>query len=80
MMISNQVPNSMLSSSLTSSWARADRPLARGALDGWYPYPFIEVPKLGYGQVLLNAAGISAVLALGGLALIALAKRITSRA
>ena len=54
--------------------------LARGALDGWYPYPFIEVPKLGYGQVLLNAAGISAVLALGGLALIALAKRITSRA
>lgn len=54
--------------------------LARGALDGWYPYPFIEVPKLGYAQVLLNALGISAVLALGGLALIALAKRITYRA
>jgi hypothetical protein len=54
--------------------------LARGALDGWYPYPFIEVPKLGYAQVLLNAAGISVVLALGGLALIAFAKRITARA
>lgn len=54
--------------------------LARGALDGWYPYPFIEVPKLGYGPVLLNAAGISAALALGGLVLIAFAKRITARA
>lgn len=54
--------------------------LARGALDGWYPYPFIEVPTLGYAQVMLNAFGISAVLALGGLALVALAKRITVRA
>lgn len=54
--------------------------LARGALDGWYPYPFIEVPKLGYGPVFLNAAAISAVLALGGVVLVALAKRLAQRA
>jgi hypothetical protein len=30
--------------------------LAHGALTGWYPYPFIDVLKLGYGRVLLNVA------------------------
>ena len=28
--------------------------LARGAVVTYYPYPFLEVHKLGYGQVLLN--------------------------
>lgn len=30
--------------------------LARGALVDWYPYSFVDVPALGYRQVLLNAA------------------------
>lgn len=28
--------------------------LIRGAIFKWYPYPFLEVDKLGYPQVLLN--------------------------
>jgi hypothetical protein len=39
--------------------------LVRGPLvGGWYPYPFLEVDRLGFGQVLLNAAAV-AVLFLG---------------
>lgn len=29
--------------------------LWRGALSGFYPYPFIDVNKLGYGRVMLNS-------------------------
>ena len=29
--------------------------LARGALNGWYPYPFLDVTNLGYVQVVINA-------------------------
>jgi hypothetical protein len=32
--------------------------LARGAVNGWYPYPFIDVTTLGYPRVLLNAIGV----------------------
>lgn len=32
--------------------------LWRGAESGFYPYPFINVAKLGYPQVLLNASGL----------------------
>jgi hypothetical protein len=30
--------------------------LIRGAITGWYPYPFIDVNSLGYARVLTNAA------------------------
>jgi hypothetical protein len=33
--------------------------IARGKLDHRYPYPFIDVGKLGWQQVTLNAAGIA---------------------
>lgn len=32
--------------------------LIRGAIGGVYPYPFIEVNQLGYGQTLMNAVVI----------------------
>lgn len=32
--------------------------LWRGDSSGFYPYPFINVDKLGYGRVLLNASGL----------------------
>lgn len=32
--------------------------LLRGALDGWYPYPFLDVKTLGYAQVLVDATGV----------------------
>jgi len=42
--------------------------LARGAWLGTYPYPFVDVAALGYGRVVVNAAGLSvAFLAVGSL-------------
>ena len=32
--------------------------LLRGAVIGGYPYPFVDVVKLGYGQVLVNVVAI----------------------
>jgi hypothetical protein len=32
----------------------------RGAITGYYPYPFIDVTKLGYGIVLVNTVGLLA--------------------
>lgn len=46
--------------------------LVRGAIVGWYPYPFIDVTELGYPLVLANAAGVvvlMVVLTLGARAL-----------
>ena len=46
--------------------------LVHGAVTGWYPYPFVDVADLGYGQVLLNIAGLVLIyLALAGLLAIA---------
>jgi hypothetical protein len=57
--------------------------LARGALIGRYPYPFMDVAKLGYAKVLINAAVLACVFALLGLAFVAadraLAQRSTRR-
>lgn len=35
--------------------------LVRGAFVDWYPYPFINVTTHGYGVVLLNCAGVAAL-------------------
>lgn len=46
--------------------------LVRGALTGWYPYPFIDVDDLGYAAVAVNSLGITAmfgVLAAGAMGL-----------
>ena len=34
--------------------------LVRGALDGWYPYPFLDPANGGYGQVAVIAVAITA--------------------
>jgi hypothetical protein len=39
--------------------------LVRGALIGWYPYPFIDVTRLGYVRITLNCCLIA--LLFGGL-------------
>jgi hypothetical protein len=44
--------------------------LARGQIDRRYPYPFIDVGKLGWPQVALNAAGIAFAFILAGFALV----------
>ena len=44
--------------------------LALGPVVGWYPYPFLDVARNGYGTVLLNCAVIAVLfLVLGALAL-----------
>lgn len=48
--------------------------LARGALNGWYPYPFLEVSTLGYLRVLGNAFGVLMVFIVVGLLLVALGR------
>ncbi len=52
--------------------------LARGRLEGWYPYPFLDAKTLGYAQVAINSAVIGVFFALACLAMVALAKRLPS--
>ena len=33
--------------------------LVRGALDGWYPYPFLDPANGGYGQVRVTAVAVT---------------------
>lgn len=54
--------------------------LARGAFDGKYPYPFIDVGQIGWSQTLINAAAIAVAFALGGLVLVALDRTLPGRA
>ena len=44
--------------------------LARGHFDGRYPYPFIDVGKLGWVQTLINAVAIAIAFVIAGLALV----------
>ena len=48
--------------------------LLRGAVDGRYPYPFLDVPALGYSRVLLNAVGVALVFFMVGGAMLAIAR------
>jgi len=46
--------------------------LARGAADGRYPYPFMNVAALGWGQTLVNGLAIAAGFLVAGLLLVRL--------
>ncbi len=59
----------MLYPSLYAAYA-----LARGTLDGWYPYPFLDVGKLGYPVVLANVVGLAIAVGLGASILIGYAR------
>ncbi|MEO7051700.1 MAG: Pr6Pr family membrane protein [Rhodanobacter sp.] len=48
--------------------------LARGALNDWYPYPFLDVSALGYPRVLGDALGVLLVFIVVGLLLVALGR------
>lgn len=45
---------------------------ARGEMAGVYPYPFFDVPKIGYLAALLNAAGLSVAFVAVGIGFVAL--------
>ncbi len=49
--------------------------LTRGALTGFWPYPFLDAGALGWPRVTLNIAGLLAAFALGGWAILTLARR-----
>lgn len=51
--------------------------LIRGAFTGFYPYPFVDVATLGYGQVALNSAGFLVAFFLGGLVMVLTARALT---
>lgn len=44
--------------------------LARASIDGRYPYPFMDVAKIGWLQTALNAGGIALAFILAGLLLV----------
>ena len=50
--------------------------LVRGELVEWYPYPFIDVNEHGYGVVLLNCAGVSALMLVIAWAAVVLDRRL----
>lgn len=49
--------------------------LVRGSMTNWYPYPFLNVDKLGFGQVMVNSLIMLIVFLLSGSALIAVNNR-----
>jgi hypothetical protein len=48
--------------------------LARGAVSGLYPYPFVDVNVLGYGGVLVRAAVLFLVFLGMGLLVVAVGR------
>lgn len=49
--------------------------LLRGHFTGWYPYPFLDVTTLGYGQVWVNSGAVSALFVILFLLFITLTNR-----
>ena len=54
--------------------AYAAQALLRGGLTGWYPYPFLDVSRLGLARVLWNAAELTVLFLAGGALVIAAVK------
>jgi hypothetical protein len=53
--------------------------MARGAVSGHYPYPFINAAKIGWPQTLINAGLIGAAFVIGGYVLLALDRGLRPR-
>jgi len=49
--------------------------LLRGVVDGFYPYPFVDVGQIGYPRALLNIAGLSLAFVLGSALVIGAGRR-----
>jgi hypothetical protein len=54
--------------------------IARGAVTGEYPYPFVDLGQLGATQVALNCLGIGVLFAVLGLVLVAVDRALPARA
>jgi len=53
--------------------------LLRGAVTGWWPYPFIDVDELGWARVLANLVGVAVLFALCGFAFVAADRALARR-
>lgn len=53
--------------------------LTRGAVDGFYPYFFMDPISISYGQIALNLLGLVAAFMLGALLLIAASRAVARR-
>jgi len=53
--------------------------LLRGAIDGWYPYFFIDVGAIGYARALTNAAGLTVAMLMAGYLLVAVVRLLRGR-
>ena len=53
--------------------------LIRGAVTGWYPYPFVDVTVLGYPVALRNLAVVTILLLVVGALYLVLDRRLTAR-
>lgn len=53
--------------------------LGRGAIDGWYPYFFIDVSAIGYGQALAHAAMLTSAMFVAGCLVVTGARIAASR-
>ncbi len=53
--------------------------LIRGAIVGWYPYPFFDVTSKGYWQVLANGVGILIAITAVGTATLLAGNRLRAR-
>ena len=48
-----------------------------GEARDWYPYPFIDVGEIGYGQAIVNVLGVTALLVLVGQIYVFLDRRLS---
>jgi hypothetical protein len=53
--------------------------LVRGARGGSYPYPFLDVARLGSGRVFINVLAMTLVFLIVGLVIVALDRRLAGR-
>ncbi len=53
--------------------------LIRGELSGFYPYPFINVSKIGLQQALINSAGLALIFFVVGCLFILIGKKLLLR-
>jgi hypothetical protein len=53
--------------------------LVHGRWSGFYPYPFIDVSKLGYGKMALNAFGVLAVFLVSGVVVLIVSRLLAKR-
>ena len=53
--------------------------LVHGRFTGFFPYPFIDVGKLGYGTMMLNAIGIAAAFVASGYVILVVSRLLARR-